>query len=373
MKASLRIASPAGIPLRVHWTFILIIAYVVGIQIYHGANAKQSALAAAFVLAVFACIVLHELGHALAARRYGIKTKDITLLPIGGVAKLQRMPQKPSQELVVAAAGPAVNVLVAALLTPIIAASIPLADIDQSLQSQTQNNPGILPLQGPLFLVQLAAVNIILVLFNMIPAFPMDGGRALRAILAMFTDRPTATEAAARLGQGFAVFLAIAGFFINPILLIIAVFIFLGAASEARQARLHAAVAGHTARDAMITQLQTLTPNDTAQHAINLFNSTDQTHFPVLNERKQLLGIVTQQHLEHAANANATDQRIHHIMAPPPENPPTTNTPLEQALNQLQHAGNNALPVLNQDRTLAGLITAEHLQNRLSMTPAQQP
>jgi Zn-dependent protease len=179
-----------------------------------------------FVVLIFLCVLLHELGHALAARRYGIKTPDITLLPIGGVARLERMPDKPSEEVIVALAGPALNVIIAVALSIVIGLTGGLP------------NPEIMQETGAPLAVRLFTVNIWLVLFNMIPAFPMDGGRVLRAVLAMRMNYGRATQVAASIGQGIAFVFFILGLLWNPMLLLIAVFVYFGAGSEAAFARM---------------------------------------------------------------------------------------------------------------------------------------
>ncbi|MDY7096144.1 MAG: site-2 protease family protein, partial [Acidobacteriota bacterium] len=184
---SFRLGSLAGIPIYVHLTFFLIIPYIAFVA--GGAGIAPVAQALLLVLALFGCIVLHELGHALTARRYGIKTRDIILLPIGGVARLERMPRAPLQELWVAIAGPLVNVVIAILLYLYLRASGGLASLDQ-LQPESLS-----------FAVQLFAANIFIVLFNLLPAFPMDGGRMLRALLATRMEYAKATRIAASIGQ----------------------------------------------------------------------------------------------------------------------------------------------------------------------------
>jgi Zn-dependent protease len=226
MFKSWKIGQLAGIGIHLHWTFFLLPALVV-VQVLAGGGAIGAAVnAVVFVLAIFGCVVLHELGHALTARRFGIATRDITLLPIGGVARLDRMPKNPWQELAIAAAGPAVNVAIAvALIAGLVAGS---------LLTQT---PAAATLAGSWF-VNLIWINIALVVFNLLPAFPMDGGRVLRSLLAMSMPHLRATKIAASIGQVLAVGLAIVGLFVNPMLTLVALFVFLAARGEARMAEL---------------------------------------------------------------------------------------------------------------------------------------
>ena len=228
MRSSLKIASISGIEVRIHVTFLLFLAWI-WFSYYQIAGVSGATQGVLFVLALFTCVLLHEFGHAFAARAFGIQTPDITLLPIGGVARLNRLPDEPWQELVVAVAGPLVNVVIAAVLIFVVHQAAPLD------QLESIENPRIE------LLAKLASVNIMLVLFNLIPAFPMDGGRVLRALLAMAMPYERATWIAARIGQVLAICLAAYSYFgpnKNPILIFIAFFIFIGAQQEAAMARI---------------------------------------------------------------------------------------------------------------------------------------
>jgi Zn-dependent protease len=224
MGSSLKIASVFGIEVRIHITFLLFLAWI-WFSYYQVAGVEGAIQGVIFILILFACVLLHEFGHAFAARAFGIRTPDITLLAIGGVARLTRIPDKPWQELVVAIAGPLVNVVIAAVLIFVIRVSADLQPLEH--------------LESPRFelLAKVASLNVMLVLFNLIPAFPMDGGRVLRSLLAMAMPYVRATQIAAWIGQGLAIVFAIYGFFGNPILIFIAFFIFVGAQQEVVMAR----------------------------------------------------------------------------------------------------------------------------------------
>lgn len=221
MKWSFRIARISGIEVRIHATFLLLPLFY-GISGWRDAGFSGAMEEIVFIGALFLCVLLHEFGHALAARRYGIRTPDITLLPIGGVARMENIPEKPSMELVIALAGPAVNVLIGSLLSLALVLS---GGILQGAEST-----------GRILLHNLLFVNCGLIVFNMIPAFPMDGGRVLRAVLAMKWSHLAATRVAARTGQVLACGFAILGFFGNPMLLLIALFVFNGAQEELQYA-----------------------------------------------------------------------------------------------------------------------------------------
>ncbi|NIM01849.1 MAG: hypothetical protein GTN89_13690 [Acidobacteria bacterium] len=219
MSWSIRLGRLFGVPVYLHFTFLLLLGLVGLLGLLQG-GPVAAASGVVLIASVFGCVVLHEFGHVLAARRYGIPTKDVILLPIGGLARLARMPDEPRQELVVALAGPAVNVGIAGVL-------FPLASLGAG---------------G--FLGQLLAINVVLFLFNMLPAFPMDGGRVLRALLARRMDYVRATDLAAAIGKGMAVLLALAGVFgipglwsANPMLLVIGWFVWSGAGREVEMAR----------------------------------------------------------------------------------------------------------------------------------------
>lgn len=224
MRSSIKIASVFGTEVRIHLTFLLLLAWYWfrGYQIAGLSGAIQAVL---FILALFACVLLHEFGHVFAARGFGIRTPDITLLLIGGVARLNRIPDKPWQEFVVAIAGPLVNVMIAAVLILVIHGTGGLHQIEQLESPRIE------------LLAKLLAINVWLVLFNLIPALPMDGGRVLRALLAMAMPYPRATLIAARIGQGLAIAFGIFGFFADPFLILIAYFVFVGAQQEAAMAR----------------------------------------------------------------------------------------------------------------------------------------
>src|SRR5271166_356707 len=224
MRSSLKVASIFGIEVRIHLTFLLFLIWI-WFSYYQVAGFEGAVQGVLFILALFACVLLHEFGHAFAARGFGIETPDITLLPIGGVARLSRIPEEPWQELVVAIAGPLVNVVIAAALILVIHTNATLEQLEYLESPRIE------------LLAKLASVNVMLVLFNLIPAFPMDGGRVLRALLAMAMPYARATQIAAWIGQGLAVVFGIFGIFYNPWLIFIAYFIFVGARQEAAMAR----------------------------------------------------------------------------------------------------------------------------------------
>src|SRR5579864_1136003 len=284
MKWSWRIGRLLGIDVYMHATFLILLVWL-GISYYLPRHRLADVVSGlTLIVALFAIVILHELGHALTARRFGIRTRDITLLPIGGVARLERMPEDPKQELLVALAGPAVNVALAGLLLLVMALTAAVL------------TPPDARLAGGNFLSNLMWINVVLAAFNMIPAFPMDGGRVLRALLAMKMDYVHATQAAAGVGQALSLVFGFVGLFYNPFLVFIALFVWMGAAAESSMVQMKAALAGIPGSKAMITDFRSLAPGNSLQEAIEHVLAGFQHDFPVLEQRR-LVGVLTRDDL----------------------------------------------------------------------------
>ncbi len=342
MKWSWKIGRLAGIEVRVHATFFLLVAWVAW-----GNYAAQGSAAAAlagvlFIALLFGIVVLHELGHALTARRYGVATRDITLLPIGGVARLERMPEEPRHELAVAVAGPAVNVVLAGVLVGIGL----LFGIDIRPVAATDN-----------LLAQLLWINVALATFNMLPAFPLDGGRALRAVLAMRMSSVRATEIAAKLGQALAVGLGIVGLFGNVVLLLVAVFIWMGARAETGAAQLKDAMSGLTAGQAAIRELHVLRPGDAVGTAVDFALHSFQRDFPVLDHGR-VAGVLLHRAMLGALSDDGRDVSVATLMEAHPATVPTTMG-LSKALETLQKAPCRCVLVVDADGGLFGMLTVD--------------
>jgi Zn-dependent protease/CBS domain-containing protein len=355
MKWSWRIGRFAGIDVYIHATFLLLVAFF-GFTYWQQTRTLSGTLEGiAFLLALFLSVVLHEYGHALTARRYGIKTRDITLLPIGGVARLERMPDKPLQELRVALAGPAVNVVIAAVLFTYLALSetfIPLTGMT---------------LTGGPFIERLLSVNVSLVLFNLIPAFPMDGGRVLRALLALRLDYVRATQIAATIGQGMAFLFGILGLFSNPMLVFIALFVWIGAQQEASMVQMKSALGGIPVRQAMLTEFKALRPLDTLQQAVEHILAGTQQDFPVLEEER-LVGILTRSDLLASLTRHNEASRVNAVMRRDFETVHPGDM-LGVASIRLQACGCPIFPVI-QDGRLVGLLTMENIGEFLMIKSA---
>ena len=346
MKWSWRIGSLRGIGVYVHATFLILIGFVVLSYWSQGHSLAGTLAGVGFILALFACVVLHEFGHALMAAKYGIKTRDITLLPIGGVARLERMPDEPRQELWVALAGPAVNVVIAAALwawLELTATRAPLSDLSVT--------------GGP-FLQRLMVVNMFLVVFNMLPAFPMDGGRVLRAILATRMEYTQATHIAATIGQAMALLFGFLGFFGNPFLLFIALFVWIGAGQEASMAQMKSALSGIPVARAMLTDFRTLSPQDTLRHAIELLLSGSQHDFPVL-EDDRVVGVLTRTDLFVALAQRDRDSRVGDVMRREFETVDAAEM-LETAFRRFQTCQCETLPIL-RGGALVGLVSLDNV------------
>jgi Zn-dependent protease/CBS domain-containing protein len=293
-------------------------------------------------------VVLHEFGHVFAARRYGIATSDVTLLPIGGVASLERMPEKPAQEIVVALAGPAVNVVIALVLIFLLGAQFDLSQMAQLEQAQTT------------LIGRIAAANVMLCVFNLIPAFPMDGGRVLRALLAIGMGYTRATRVAASIGQGLAVLLAFLGLFGNPLLVLVAVFIFLAASGEAGYVQARDYTRGYLASHAMITAYQALNPASTADDAAALLLRTTQQEFPVVDGAGALRGVVTRENLITALQEKGGAAPVLDFMA---RDVPTVpeNACLDNVFELLRRGSQRMVGVVDRQQRLVGYITSENL------------
>jgi stage IV sporulation protein FB len=279
MSWSLNIGTIAGTAVRVHVTFLLFLGWIFAASwVAGGPSTAWQGLA--FMVLLFACVVAHEFGHIFTARAFGVSTPDVTLLPIGGVARLERIPEEPSEEFLVAIAGPLVNVAIALALIMLAGARVNAGDLYAVESPHTS------------MIDRLAAVNLFLAVFNMIPAFPMDGGRVLRAILASRMGYVRATEIAAFIGQGVAFALGFVGLFANPMLIFIAIFVYLAASSEAHLVAIRAMSRGVPTSAAMMTQFATLAPEAHVEDAVQTLLRTSQSEFPVVDAAGKPVGLL---------------------------------------------------------------------------------
>ncbi len=346
MKWSWKLGRLFGIDVFMHATFVLLLAWV-GLSSYLREKSGHAAIGGVlFVLAIFGTVLLHELGHALTARRFGIRTRDITLLPIGGLARLERMPEKPAQELLVALAGPLVNVTIAAVLFAVLSAT------GQSIRLEDASLTG-----AGSFFSRLLWVNVSLAIFNSMPAFPMDGGRALRAVLAFGGDYVRATQIAARLGQGMALVIGILGLLANPMLVFIAWFVWTGARAEASVVEAKALLAGLPTHAAMETRFRALSVLDSLNSAAECLLGGSQVDFPVLDTRGAVVGVLTRDALLAGLAHDGPDGDVGAIMersfavAHPAEM-------LDVSVERLEKSPCKSMPVVANGRVV-GMLTAE--------------
>ncbi len=360
MSWSFRIGRIAGIPIFVHWTFLILLAWLVYGHWASGHDLATTLEGVGFVLSIFGCVVLHELGHALAARRYGVPTADITLLPIGGVARLQRIPEHPLEELVVAIAGPMVNVAIVGLLL-LVGVRWPGTPVGGGAGEDGQF------LIAASFFPKLLSVNAFLVLFNLLPAFPMDGGRVLRALLALKLDYVRATRIAASVGQLMAIGFGFLGLTGNPMLLLIALFVWIGAEGEARMVQERVTLRNIPIRAAMLTDYKTLNPTSTLGYAAELLLAGAQQDFPVTGEG-QPDRLLTRPALMSALAQGGRDA----LVADAPLLPlgqVGADEQLGPAVIRLRENGETCLEVVEDGRPI-GLVTTENIGELLMVRAA---
>ena len=354
---SWRAGTIAGIRIHVHATFLVLLAWIGLSHLAQGHGAGVALAGVALVLAVFAIVVLHELSHALTARHYGVRTRDIILLPIGGVARLERMPERPREELLVALTGPAVNVVLGALFF----AASALAHHEIGL--------GGLRLVGGSFLSKLAWINVSLAVFNLLPAFPMDGGRVLRAALAMRMDRVRATAIAAACGQAMALAFGLLGLWTNPMLVFIALFVWIGAQEEATSVQTSSLLQGLTVGQAMLREFRALRAHDTIGDAAAHMLAGFQADFPVL-DGERLVGVLTREDMIRALTARGADTPVAEAMHGRFASA-DAHEPLDSALPRLRDAHCDVLPVLDRG-ALIGMLRLENVGELVAVRSAMR-
>lgn len=361
MRWSWSLGRIAGIRLRMHATFLLLLAWVALVYWQREPTIWSVLGGFLFIAAIFGSVILHELGHALMGRRFGVGTRDITLLPIGGVARLERMPDDPKQELAIAVAGPAVTVAIVLVVYALLRAvgqPVTLAD-----------TPDAAPVWA--FVSQVLLVNIVLAVFNLLPAFPMDGGRMLRAGLAMRMDYGRATAIAARFGKAFALLFAVGGLFWldNPFLVFIALFVWLGAAGEANAVQTRLALGTVPVSRVMITDVRTLDPGETLGSAVQHILGGFQHDFPVV-EGGRVIGILTRADLLRALSRSGEATPVADVMQREFQTA-TVHEDVEDVFVRLQSCRCHTLPVL-QDGVLAGVVTMENIGELLMVQAAME-
>ena len=356
MSWSLTIGRVAGTVVRVHLTFLLFLAWIFAAS-YAASGAATAWETLAFVVLLFLCVLLHEFGHIFTARAFGVTTPYVTLLPIGGVAQLERIPEEPWEEFLIAIAGPMVNVFITILLVFVFGAQLNPSAAGAVESTQIS------------MIDRLAIVNLFLALFNLIPAFPMDGGRIFRALLATRFGYVRATEISASIGQFVAFALGFIGLMYNPILIFIAIFVYLAAASESHMVALRAASHGVPVSHAMVTHFESLSPDAHLDNAVQTLLQTGQGEFPVVDGLGKPVGVLDRGALIRALKTLGPDASVADAMSP---ELPTIGyrATLEQAFKLLQEKSAPAVGVTDAAGKLIGLITGETVAEMMMLREA---
>jgi Zn-dependent protease/CBS domain-containing protein len=363
MGGSFKIGRLSGIDVRVHWTFLLLLAFFAFIG-YGASGGPVGALTAVLtIIALFLCVLLHEFGHSLVAQRLGIEIHSITLLPIGGVSNLESLPEKPADEVKISVAGPLVSVVLALIFfgVGLLLGAVPRVPTDLFTGSGSVGQ----------FVFDLGYLNAVLAVFNLLPAFPLDGGRILRGLLATRLGAARATEVSSVVGQVFAAAFFLVGLLSGNILLaLVAVFIFFGASGESQMVKQLELTRGLTVSDVMGTKphTETVTPYHTFGQVLELVIHGYQEDFPVLDDDGKLVGMLTRDEIMAAAHSPERYSSVRELMK---TNVPTISPQadlFEDALPILQESGLRALPV-TENGELVGMLTIEDVGQASLLRP----
>lgn len=356
MKWSLYLGKYAGIKVFIHWTFSLLLLWIAVSGVRSGQTNEQIGWTILFILAVFLCVTLHEFGHALMAKRFNFKTKYITLLPIGGLAQMEKLPDDPKQELLVAIAGPMVNVVLAIIL------GLVVSDFTMEVEN-------LMTIGAHNFLVYLVTVNIVLAVFNMIPAFPMDGGRVLRALLSFKFKREQATQIAASLGQFIAILFVFLGLFYNPFLVLIGIFIFLGAQAENSMVQTQSVLRGFTVKDVMMTEFSELQASDPLSKATQALLDSQNTDF-VIMDNGRFVGILSRNELIQGISTLGLEASISQTISKEYK-ALTIDQALEEVFPNMKVKGQGLMPVMNGEQ-LIGVVDSENVMEFILVREAMR-
>jgi Zn-dependent protease len=359
MSWSYRILRIAGTDVKVHITFVLLLIWQ-GLAVYPTGGAEAVLITIGLILAVFTCVLLHEFGHILMARRFGIRTPDVILLPIGGLARLERMPEHPRQELLIAVAGPLVTLLIALGFYFYLQLQGSTPDVF-TLEFSDDSAAGLL-----------MHINVMLLLFNLLPAFPMDGGRVLRSLLAMKWGFPRATRTAAAVGQFMALAGGMYGLVTNQfVLVLIAFFVFLGAGAELAAVEHRTAGRGMLVRDMMMTRFQVIPVHAKLEEAVRMLLEGDQKEFPVLDNVGRIEGMLTRENLIKGLATRGPQSTVLEAMTP---NVAMLRPDLafDQALDLLRASRIPALPVTGAGGELIGILSSDNIAELIQVKRAMQ-
>jgi len=349
MKGLFKLGSVAGIGIFIHWTFVFLILFIVFVNYKHGQNSMQAVWSVLFVLCVFITVVLHELGHALIAKSFNIKTKSITLLPIGGIARLERLPEKPSEEFFVAIAGPLVNIALALITYFFIYIPHDSDELASQLSSGVNANN---------FFLNFYIVNFTLAIFNLIPAFPMDGGRILRALLALRLERSAATKIAVRFGQFIAVVFVFLGVLYNPFLILIGLFVIFSAQMEAESLIFKNLLKGYTVRNVVMKEYKTIEADEHLKNAIAIILHSEHKKF-LITQDNRIVGTLNKDQIIKALSEKGDEALIFDVMDRELSYI-DINTPLENIIERVYEKKSAVLLVKEKDE-LVGILEADNL------------
>lgn len=353
-KNSIKLGKVFGIPIAIHWTFFILIIWIIGMNLYKGQPLDIALWSGIFILSIFACVFLHELGHALAAKRFGIVTKSIVLLPIGGVASLEKIPEEPKKEIFVALAGPFVNMVISTFLFIYLFYRGEL--VPEKFLSTTINYDN--------FLIYLMVANIFLGLFNLTPAFPMDGGRVLRALFAFKKDRVSATELASKVTSVFAIIFVIIGIFNNPMLVFIALFIYLGSRGEYEAVKSQHAMSGFTTNDVMMKNFTILNAENSISTAVNALLNGQDTRF-LVQENNQVKYVLTKTDIIKALSKQGQEINIRQY-ASPITFFATKDLTLEKLMETMVKHQFSIVPVLDNGNII-GIVDLDNIKEFISL------
>lgn len=341
---SITLGRIAGTAIKLHFTFLLFLLWI-GIADYLASGPSAAIATVSFIILIFACVVAHEFGHILVARRFGVKTPEVILSPIGGMANMERIPEDPAQELLIAIAGPLVNVAIAAIL--MIGGGIAVQDLTS------------IAFEKATLLERLALVNVTLVLFNVIPAFPMDGGRVLRALLAMKMGAAKATALAARIGQGFAFIFVLLGLFYSPILMLVGIFVYFAAGSEEQTAALNSFARNLKVSDAMEPSPVSLLRTAPLSEAVDRLLASPQREFPVVDDAGRVIGLLDRETMLAGLRQSGPDVAVGEVMRD--TEVLAHDLSLIEAINRMRSRGAKAEAVADGSGKAAGVLTFENI------------
>ncbi|MDB5570271.1 MAG: protease [Hyphomicrobiales bacterium] len=359
---SLTVGHLGGTAVRIHITFLLLLAWI-GYAAWRTGGADAAWSGVAFMLLLFACVLAHEFGHILMARRFGIQTPDVVLLPIGGVASLERMPERPGEQLAVAVAGPAVNVVIAAVLLIYLNATSDTTAVSEGLSRVEDPNVSLL--------ARLASANIFLVAFNMLPAFPMDGGRVLNALLAMRMEKRRAMQISARIGQMMALAFGFAGLLWgHPLLIFIAIFVYMAAAAEAQSSVIEEVTSNLSVADAMETRFVTIPMSASLAEAVDVLLATAQHEFPVVDGFAKPIGLLTREGLINALRATGPSAPVADALQAPAPSVRRADA-LDFGVREMTRLGAPAISVVDEGGAIVGLLTMQNIAEMMMVRAAR--